>query len=104
MSVKFGELVRGNWIADNSNDADRKFDITAEVQVTGEKKVTSMVNGRIFKDDESVGSFSMMGLASIPAFTPQTSDAMMAIEAYQAVISFAADVASEAIENPPFNA
>lgn len=101
MSVKFGELVRGNWVATSDT---QEYVITAEVQITGDKKVNNIVNGRIAKDEVTIGAFHQSGTTTIPSFTPQTSDAVVAISAYQAVIDFAAAVASEAIENPPFNA
>lgn len=104
MEIKFKDLVRGNWNTDNSGNENRTFDIVAEVQITGDKKVSMIVNGRITKDGDNVGSFSQTGMVAIPAFTPQTSDAVVAIEAYQACVNFVAAVSAEAASNPPFNA
>lgn len=100
--AKFTNFVRGNWGADNSTDAGRTFDIEAEVQINTEKAITSLVNGIVKKDDKIVGRFSLQGGVSIPSFTPSVSDAMEAITAYQAVITFVDAVAAEANENPPF--
>lgn len=101
--AKFTTFVRGNWVADNSDDVMRSFDISAEVQLNDEKAITSLVNGIVKKDDKIVGRFSLQGGVSIPSFTPSVSDAMEAISAYQAVITFVDAVAAEANGNPPFN-
>lgn len=103
MKIDFSKFVRGNWMANNSADAGRTFDIEAEVQLNNEKTITSLVNGIVKKDGNIVGRFSLQGGVSIPSFTPSVSDAMEAITAYQAVITFVDAVAAEANENPPFN-
>ena len=103
MKIDFSKFVRGNWIVNNSVEAERTFDIGAEVQINTEKAITSLVNGVVKKDDNIVGRFSLQGGVSIPSFTPSVSDAMEAITAYQAVIAFVDAVAAEANDNPPFN-
>lgn len=103
MKIDFSKFVRGNWMANNSADAGRTFDIEAEVQLNNEKAITSLVNGIVKKDDKIVGRFSLQGDVAIPSFTPSVSDAKEAITAYQAVITFVDAVAAEANDNPPFN-
>lgn len=100
----FKKLVRGNWAADNSEVTNPAYDIKAEVQISGEKKVNTIVNGRIDKDGVIIGTFMQPSGAQLPTFTPQTTDAAEAMQAYQAIIFWVADVAKAAEENPPFNA
>lgn len=103
MEVQFNDFVRGNWKADNLNDDARVYDLSAEVQITNERGVNAIVNGVAKKESVVIGSFSQQGGATIPSFNPQTADAMVAIEAYQAVITFASAIAAEATTNPPYN-
>lgn len=101
--AKFTTFVRGNWIADNSDDAMRSFNISAEVQVVAGGKVTAVINGQVKKGDVLVASFSQGGSSKLPTFSPLTEDAAEATSAYQAVIAFAEAVVSAAAFNPKFN-
>jgi hypothetical protein len=103
MEVQFGNFVRGNWLVNNLNDETRVYSISAEVQISSERAISTLVNGVVKKDDDIVGRFSLQGGVSIPSFTPQTADSTEAINAYQAVITFVNEVAQETIDNPPFN-
>lgn len=101
--AKFTTFVRGNWVADNSDDAMRSFNISAEVQVVAGGKVTAVINGQAKKGDVLVATFSQGGSSKLPTFSPLTEDAAEATSAYQAVIAFAEAVVSAAAFNPKFN-
>ena len=58
--VKFIKLNSANVTADNSADVEKKYEITAKVNIN-ENKVNSIDGGRVIKDGVDVASFSKSG-------------------------------------------
>jgi hypothetical protein len=57
MKVEFKTLNSANVTADNSVDNERRYDITANVNINGDK-VDNISGGRVIKDEVEVASFS----------------------------------------------
>lgn len=101
--ANFGNLIRGNWKVNNSDDVARKYEIEAEAQITGNGDLTSLVNGVVRKDGATLATFSSMGgTKSAPSFSPQDVAAEDAQAVYGEVLKFAAAVADKVKNNPPF--
>lgn len=58
--VKFIKLNSASVTADNSADVEKKYEITAKVNIN-ENKVNSIDSGRVIKDGVDVASFSKWG-------------------------------------------
>lgn len=101
--ANFGNLIRGNWKVNNSNDVARSFEIEAEAQITGNGDLTALVNGVVRKDGATLATFgSMEGTKNAPSFSPQDVAAEDAQAVYGEVLAFASAVAEQAKNNPPF--
>lgn len=58
--VNYIKLNSANVTADNSEDTEKKYDITANVNING-NKVNSIDSGRVIKNGVEVASFSKWG-------------------------------------------
>lgn len=100
--ANFGNLIRGNWKANNSDDVARKYEIEAEAQITGNGDLTALVNGVVRKDNATLATFNAMTGQTAPSFAPQGISAEDAQVVYGEVLAFAEAVADKAKNNPPF--
>ena len=101
--ANFGNLIRGNWKVNNSDDVARKYEIEAEAQITGNGDLTALVNGVVRKDGATLATFNAQyGAKDVPTFVPQDVTIEDAQVAYGEVLAFASAVADKAKNNPPF--
>lgn len=98
----FGNLIRGNWKVNNSDDVARECDIEAEAQITGNGDLSALVNGVVRKDGVTLATFNATAGETVPSFSPQDVAAEDAQAVYGEVLAFASAVADKAKNNPPF--
>lgn len=98
MKVEFTQLNSANVTADNSVDETKKYDITANVNINGQK-VDNINSGRVVKDGAEVASFSKWG-ENNTSFSFNTSDAMEMCAIITEVTAFCDNVAEKVQAEP----
>lgn len=100
MKVEFVKLNSANVTADNSSDATKVYEITANVSIS-ENKVNRIDGGRVIKDGIEVASFSKWGEnSSNKQFNGVSADEELHI--LQEINKFCSNVI-EKLENEPIN-
>jgi hypothetical protein len=98
MKVEFKTLNSANVTADNSVDNERRYEITANVNINGDK-VDNISGGRVIKDEVEVASFSKWG-ESNTNFSFNVVDAVEMCSIITEVTSFCANVAEKVTNEP----
>lgn len=98
MKVEFMQLNSANVTADNSVDNERRYEITANVNING-NKVDNISGGRVIKEGVEVASFSKWG-ESNTNFSFNVVDAVEMCAIITEVTAFCADV-TEKVTNEP---
>lgn len=98
MKVEFTQLNSANVTADNSVDNERRYEITANININGQK-VDNINSGRVVKDGAEVASFSKWG-ENNTSFSFNTSDAMEMCAIITEVTAFCANVAEKVTNEP----
>ena len=98
MKVEFTQLNSANVTADNSVDNERRYDITANVNING-NKVDNISGGRVIKEEVEVASFSMWG-ESNTNFSFNGVDAMEMCAIITDVTTFCTNVAEKVTNEP----
>ena len=98
MKVEFKTLNSANVTADNSVDNERRYDITANVNING-NKVDNISGGRVIKEGIEVASFSKWG-ENNTNFSFNGVDSLEMCAIITDVTAFCANV-SEKVTNEP---
>lgn len=98
MKVEFKTLNSANVTADNSVDNERRYEITANVNING-IKVDNISGGRVIKEGVEVASFSKWG-ESNTNFSFNGVDAVEMCSIITEVTAFCANV-TEKVTNEP---
>lgn len=96
--IKFTTVNSANVSVNNSVDTEKIYDIVANVTMNQNKKVSSVDNGYVKKDDKIVCSFTKYGESSLSTSFQSTSDVMEMCNILQSLTLFLANVEAE-IEN-----
>lgn len=100
MKVEFTKLNSANVSAENSSDIEKKYDITASVNIQG-MDVSSVDAGRVIKNGIEVASFSKWGQATLN-INFSVADVTEMCSILTEVNSFYNNVV-EKVENEPIN-
>ena len=98
MKVEFTQLNSANVTADNSVDTERRYNITANININGQM-VDNISGGRVIKEEVEVASFSKWG-ESNTNFSFNVVDAVEMCAIITQVTAFCADV-TEKVTNEP---
>lgn len=98
MKVEFKTLNSANVTADNSVDNERRYDITANINING-NKVDNISGGRVIKEEVEVASFSKWG-ESNTSFSFNRVDAVEMCAIITEVTAFCANLTEKVINKP----
>lgn len=98
MKVEFTQLNSANVTADNSVDNERRYEITANINING-NKVDNISGGRVIKEEVEVASFSKWG-ESNTNFSFNGVDAVEMCAIITEVTAFCANVTEKATNEP----